>query len=209
MNKKQIGLQIIFWGSVWGLQEVLIDTFYIYNKIIPRSILLGVSAIFILAIVNRTSGDYRVSIKIGLIAALYKFLNVLFFPCQFFAVMLFGMFYQIQGDLARKMKIEKIAFRGLFVIGALFVFNLVFAVAATYIFKYQYWLENSSEKIFRFIFLEGSITALVGFFSFQAGDVVGRFLKPRIEYFAQNKSKLYAFSTAALSSIVLILMFVI
>ena len=209
MNKKQTGMQIIFWGSVWGLLEVLIDTFCMTYKMIPRSILLGVSAIFVLAIANRTVADSSVSVKMGLIAAFYKFLNVIFFPCQFFAVMIFGLFYQLQTGLVKKMKIENMIVKGLIVGCMVIVFNVIFAIGAAYVFKYSYWIKGGSEKITQFIFVEGSITALLGFFSFQAGDLLGCYLKPVISTLAKNKSTIYVFGTTLFSSVALILMFVL
>ncbi len=209
MNKKQIGLQLIFWGSIWGLLEVLIDTFCISFTMVPRSILLGGFAIFILAIANRTSEDSMVSLKMGFIAAFYKFLNVMFFPCQFFAVMIFGILYQFQARLAYKMKIENIIIRGLFVSCTMIIFNVLFAIGATYIFKYSYWVDGGSQKFIQFVFIEGSITTIFGFVSFIAGDHLGKFLKPVISNFAQNKANIYAFGTTTFSLIVLILMFVL
>jgi len=96
---------------------------------------------------------------IGVIAALYKFLNVRFFGCQMLAlVMLAGSFGIIHAWLANR-SIP----RG--IIGAItvFVFNTTFALVATYILQNPWWVSGGITKILNFILIEGSLTAVLVF----------------------------------------------
>ena len=169
-------IDVLLFGSLWGISEVFVENFLVPVCLIPRAIILTTIAIGILA-AARTGLQQRGSIlAVGMVAALYKFLNIQFFGCQMLAlVMLAGTFEIIYAWLGNRN-----VSRG--IIGAVTVlfFNTAFALVATFILRNQWWVSGGLSKSVRFIFLEGSITAVLAAGMFILGEMAGnRLLQSR------------------------------
>jgi len=159
MDKRRKGnwINLLFYGSLWGISEVLVENFIVPICPIPRSIILTTIAIGILTMAKITLQQSWNIFVIGVIAALYKFLNVRFFGCQILALlMLTGSFEIIHAWLK-----NRLISRGIIGVITVFIFNTTFALVATFILKNPWWVSGGITKMLNFILIEGSITAVL------------------------------------------------
>ena len=178
MNTVKIGkywAEILLFGSLWGVSEVIIENYLVPMCVIPRSIILSTMAIFLISIARTQMPQPGLIFITGVVAALYKFLNIQFFGCQILAlIMLSGSFEIVHNwRLTRKMNT---GLRGLLTI---LLFNVSFALVASYILRNSWWVDDGVSKIIRFIFIEGGITAVLAFGVCLLGEELGKRLLRR------------------------------
>ena len=90
---------------------------------------------------------------IGSIAMLYKFLNIPFFSCHLVAIFLLGLAYDLVFSLF------KIKSKALLSLIATYLGYTLFALTATYIFKYDYWMKDTLSKMVQYIAISGTLAA--------------------------------------------------
>ncbi|OQX88921.1 hypothetical protein B6D60_00725 [candidate division KSB1 bacterium 4484_87] len=152
MNKKSALIQgVLFWGSLWGIWEIVGDRMFADNPLIPREVALVGIAVLILA-VSRTFHNIRgFSMAMAVLAAMFKFLNAPFWGCQFFAVILLGVTFEIFWALFVKnesLKRLSFTFAGVGATGLHFLLFIPIAIVTT---NAAFWLKNGGEKIFQFL----------------------------------------------------------
>lgn len=139
MNKKE-GIRlltgVLFFGSVWGMIEVLLGGF-LYKQDIPRSsVILAAGALFVLSAARIWMPRRGSSTLIGVVAALYKLINAAPFICHLFGIFALGFVFDAAASLFLK---EKTRIKmGTILLGpvSVLVSNLFFAVFMTYIVRY-------------------------------------------------------------------------
>ena len=168
MNKGRMlnrTLEILFFGSCWGINEVVIENYLVPITVIPRSLILSTIAIFILSVMRSDIPRPGIFLATGIVAALYKFLNVRFFGCQMIAlVMLSGCF-----EIVHLWFFKRVRNTGFVGSITILLFNCTFALVALFILKSSWWVTDSGARIIRFIFLEGGITAILAYWAYLLG----------------------------------------
>lgn len=159
VTEKREWTKLLFFGSLWGITEVLIENFLVPVCPVPRSIMLTTIAMIILTIAKISMQQSWNILIIGVIAALYKFLNVRFFGCQILALLLLTGSFEIINTWLKNRKLSRGANAAIVV----FIFNTVFALIATYVLRNPWWVAGGAPKILNFIFIESSITSVFAY----------------------------------------------
>ena len=162
-------LGILFFGSLWGLSEASLGDWLYAHDIPNSSILLGAIAFIIIAAARVFLGLRWTGALIGLIAMLFKLVNMPFYSCHLMAIFLLGTGYDIAALLVSRLPVTRFAlpltgFFGMYIGRALFAFTI------TYIVRYQHWVNAGLPKIISHIFIAGTIAALVGFIAAPIGN---------------------------------------
>ncbi|NOZ61131.1 MAG: hypothetical protein GXO74_05575 [Calditrichaeota bacterium] len=150
---------VLFWGSLWGIWEIVGDKIFANNPTIPRSVALVGIAVLILAVSRMVHNISGFSVAMSLLAALFKFLNAPFWGCQFFAVILLGVTFEIFWALLVKNENPKRLSFVLAGVGATGLHFLLFIPIALVTTKSAVWVANGGERIFQFLG-EGLLTML-------------------------------------------------
>ena len=96
-------LGVIFFGSLWGLSEVTLGGWLYAVHASHASIILTVVSLVILAVARTILPQWGSSSAIGFVAILFKLVNVPFFACHLWAIILFGIGYDISCRLVPRM----------------------------------------------------------------------------------------------------------
>jgi len=169
-------LGFLFFGSLWGLFEASFGD-WLYSRGIPHaSIYLTVLAIFILAS-SKVFLPYKwTGTLVGLIAMLFKLINVPFFACHLLAIFLLGSGFDIAWALVSNYHSGKFRLPVIGLFGT-FTCRALFALIITYIVQYHYWTEVGLPGVIDYIFISGSIAALIGMIAVPAGFYSGRSIR--------------------------------
>lgn len=190
MHKEKVGdylTEILFFGSLWGLSEVFIENYLVPICAIPRSIILSTVAIFILSIARAHLPKPGLILATGVIAALYKFLNIQFFSCQILAlIMLAGSF-----EIVHLWLFSKKFNSGLLGAFTIIFYNFSFAVAAIVFLRNPWWINGGVSKFLNFVLIEGVITALLAFGVYPLGKGLGNSLMNQRSVWTKSINRIY------------------
>ena len=173
MKNPKNWLWLFLFGSLWGINEVVMGEVLSQNKVPHFSIFLVAIALFILAVargvVNRTGS----STVIGVFAVLFKLANAAPFHCHLLGIFFTGLAFDIFASVL--MREEKTALFRSSLTGVLSVYfgNALFALVITYIVRYEYWTKEGLPKVLSHIFVAGTITALLAAVAVPLGFKVG------------------------------------
>ena len=163
---------ILFFGTVWGLSEASLGD-WMYTRDIPHAfVYLTAVACFIFAL-SKVFLPYRMTgTALGLVAMLFKLVNVPFFACHLLAIALLGVGFDMAYSLVNRL------YGGRFrlpIIGLLGVYtgHALFAIVITYLVRYEYWAAVGLPKVIDYIFISGTVSALIGAVVFSLGTVCG------------------------------------
>ena len=165
-------LGILFFGSLWGLSEASFGE-WLYSRDIPNSsIYLAVIAIFIIAAAHVSLKHRLTGTMIGLIAMLFKMINIPLYTCHLLAIGLVGVGYDMSSWLVSYVYSGK--FR-LPVIGLLSTYTgrALFAFTITYVWRYSYWTAVGLPRVIDYIFVSGSVAALLSLIAVPVGHRLG------------------------------------
>ncbi len=152
---------ILLFGSLWGMNEVMTGEVLFRNQVFLSSVWLAAWAFFVLSVARGIANMPGTSAIIGAIAAGFRLVNGPPFYCHLLAIFLLGVGFDVAASLLLK-KGTRSAFRqGLVgVLGAYGGYAL-FALIITYIVRYKYWVAGGSAKVLEYIFVDGSVAAVV------------------------------------------------
>jgi hypothetical protein len=181
MKKIRTWAWILFFGSLWGMNELMTGEFLFRNQVLLASVWLAAWAFFILAVARGIANMPGTSALIAGIAAGFKLVNAPPFFCHLLAIFLIGVGFDVAASLLLK-KGSRSAFRqGLAgVLGAYGGFAL-FALIITYVIRYKYWVAGGAPKVLEHIFVDGSFAAVVSAFLVPLGYRIGSFGWPALE----------------------------
>jgi hypothetical protein len=164
---------LVFFGSLWGVSEVLAGG-ALYEANVPRaSLYLSVWAIFVLASARGLLNKPGSSTAIGGIAAIYRLVNTAPFFCHICGILFLGMAFDLASSLLMRNE-NKVSFRSSLsgVFGS-YGGQALFALVMTYIIRYEFWVEGGWRKVLDHIFVSGSLIALAASVVFPLGYWVG------------------------------------
>jgi hypothetical protein len=164
---------ILFFGSLWGLSEVL-GGGALYAMDVPHSsIFLSAWALFLLAMARGLVNKPGSSAAIGGIATLFKLINAAPFICHLLGIFALGVAFDIFASLILKKKTDRLVPAALTGAAGAYGGYSLFAVLITYVIRYEFWVEGGINKVLNHIFFSGSIVALISLFLVPLGFKLG------------------------------------
>lgn len=163
---------LLFFGSLWGLSEVVVGE-ALYEADIPRaSVWLSVWGIFILASCRGLINKPGTSVVVGGIAAIFRLVNTAF-ACHFFGVFLIGAAFDLAASCLMK-KGSQAGWRG-GLTGLLSAYggNALFALIFTTIIRDEFWVKGGLPKVFDHVLVSGSFLAILSSFLVPVGFRLG------------------------------------
>jgi hypothetical protein len=152
--KKEYILGILFFGSLWGLSEVVLGGL-LYRLGTPHaSVYLTVIGFSILTVARVYLPGRGLLSMIAAFAMLYKFMDTPFFACHLLGILLLGVCYDLFFNVL------KVKNRSVGAVLAIYVGYSLFALMITYVFRYSYWVEAGGSKVVNHIFIGGTLAAL-------------------------------------------------
>jgi len=197
--KRDYILGVLFFSGLWGASEAILGDF-LYRTDFPfASVPLTIIAFIILTIAKGYLPQIGSAILIGSVAMLYKFLNTPFFSCHFLAIFLLGLSYDLVFSFSR------IKSKVVFGLLATYLGYIFFALAASYIFRFNYWLNETLSKIFSYVGRGGTLAALVNSVAVPISFKLSQALKRKAINPFEFKSRLIS---GSVSLIVIMLWFI-
>ena len=173
MKNPKNWLWFILFGSLWGINEVLMGEVLSTNNVPHFSVLLTVIALFILAVSRGIVNKPGSSTVIGLIAVLFKLANAAPFHCHLLGIFMVGLVFDILATFfikSEKTSAIKCSLTGIL---SAYLGNALFALVITYLIRYDVWTSGGSSKVLGHIFVAGTLTAILAAFAVPLGFRLG------------------------------------
>ena len=187
MRKRNLLIWVLFFGSLWGMGEVVVGK-HLFDADIPYAS-AGISAwaFFILAVARGVMNKPGTSTAIGGIAAVFRLVNASY-VCHIFGIFLLGIAFDLAFSLlAKHRKTIYIQSSLAGVVGA-YSGHLSFALFATYIIRNPFWISGGLPKISEHVFISGSFVGLASALLVPLGYWIGH---KRIPLAAQRSRWVY------------------
>ena len=171
--KKTYLLAILFFSGLWGLSEAVLGD-ALYTRGVPfASVGLTMVAFLLLAVARPVLPRWGGATVIGLLAMLYKFLNVPFFACHLTGIALLGVSWDLVFGLANRTTAPqafasplegRAATRASLRTSALgaaaaYLGYLLFVVAMVFVFRSEHWISKGLPGALQHVFVSGSLAA--------------------------------------------------
>ena len=151
---KNVVLPVLFFGAIWGLSEAVLGG-YLYRNSIPWApVPLTVIALVILTVAKRVLPFAGAATLVSAFAMLYKFLNLPFFACHLLGILMLGISYDLCFSL---LKAKNNALKAVL---TCVISYAVFAILMTYVFRYEYWVNEGMKKMANYILISGGLSAV-------------------------------------------------
>ena len=185
---------LLFFGSLWGLSEVMGGGF-LYNNDVPHaSVFLAAWAVFILAVARGIVNRPGSSLVIGAVATLFKLANASPYICHLRGIFMLGAAFDAAASLLGR-RGARFSFRNVLTgIAGAYGGYASFALIITYIIRYDTWVQGGWPKVADHIFVGGSMAALLAAALVPLGYILGT-NSGRLE--TRKPSWLYAGTVAA------------
>lgn len=188
MRNFKYGLLLLLFGSLWGVAEVFAGEALFSDRVPYAEVWLAAWALFVLAVARGIINKPGTSIAIGAFASVYKAVCAAPFFCHILAIFILGLAFDIASTLLMKRE-RRISFRcGLSGVVSIYGGFALFALAITYLVRYEYWTAGGLAKVLHHIFVSGSFAALaavvvvpLGYWIGQSGGVIAEH-RPRWTY---------------------------
>jgi hypothetical protein len=173
MRNPKNWLWFILFGSLWGINEVVMGEVLSVSEVPHFSVLLTVIALFILAFARVIVNKPGSSTVIGLIAVLFKLANAAPFHCHLLGIFMVGLVFDVLACVL--MKSEKTSAIKCSLTGILSAYsgNALFALVITYIIRYDVWTSGGLSKVLGHIFVAGTFTAILAAIAVPLGFRIG------------------------------------
>jgi hypothetical protein len=173
MKKFKPIMWLFLFGSIWGINELFLGDILYRNDVQNSSVILTVMALFVLAIARGLINKPGSSALIGIFAVLFRLVNTAPSYCHLLGIFLLGATFDVFSSLLIKNKEHAPLKWGATGMLSAFGNNALFALLITYVFRYEYWIMGGFSKIFRHIFISGSIVAVLAALLVPVGFFVG------------------------------------
>lgn len=177
---------MLFFGSLWGINEVIIGEAFPGENPTLVTVWLAVWALCVLAVARGVLNKPGSSIVIASVATLFKLVNAAPFFCHLLGIFTLGVAFDVFATFLMKNE-RKISFRSS-LSGVLSAYGgyTLFALIITYIVRYEYWIEGGFTKVLHHIFESGSFAALGAIVVLPLGYWMG----VNVETLMQRRSRL-------------------
>ncbi len=164
MNTSRL-IPVLFFGTIWGLSEVILGNYFYANEIKDAAVILNVIAIGVLAFSRFYVSFPGAAFLIGTIAMAFKIFHSPFFACHMLAIGIFGAGFEIAAFLFLRSESAGLVRKALTGATAVYIGFALFAFVIKFIIRYEYWIIDGSAnmpKVLGYVFLAGSIVAAFG-----------------------------------------------
>ncbi len=172
----------LFFGSLWGIFEVIFGEPFFRDKVPHASVFLSTWAFFVLALARGIRNIPGSSSIIGIFAALFKLVNVSPFFCHLLGIITLGLAFDFFSTLLLKPRRSLFPWATLTGILSSYGGYSLFALIITYLIRYEYWTSGGIEKVLQHIFVEGSFASFISLFIVPLGLWLGSREKVLEEY---------------------------
>ena len=164
---------IIFFGSLWGMSELVAGEYFASSNVPHYSAILAAWAFFVLALARGMINKTGSSLVIGAVATLFKAVNTAPFICHLLGIFCLGVAFEVFASLLLKRE------RGIWRTAATGVLSAyggyaLFAVLITYVIRYEYWVIEGLPKVIHHVFVSGSLAVVAGMILVTLGFTIGR-----------------------------------
>jgi hypothetical protein len=154
--KKRVILAVVFFGTLWGVCEALLGG-WLYAAHVPyASVPLSIVGLAVLSVARARLPRPGTSTLVAGVAMLYKFLNTPLYGCHLLAILLLGLAYDAVVSLLPGRN------RPVCAAAATYLGYALFALAITYVFRYEHWLAGGWPKVLRYVGVEGTMAGVGG-----------------------------------------------
>ena len=174
--KHNLILGVIFFGSLWGLSEVSLGGWLYKHDIFYASIVLNFTTLLILAGARVFLSHKFTGSLTAIVATCFKLVNVPFFACHLWAIIAFGAGFDLSVKFLNQLSSKKFHLPILGLVST-YIGRAIFALTITYLFRYSYWTEPGLPKVINYIFVSGSVAAVLGLFAVPIGNGSGKAVK--------------------------------
>ena len=173
MAKYRNWLWLLLFGSLWGINEVVVGEI-LYELDVPHSsVILTAIALLILAMARGMINRPASSTLAGGVAVVFRLVNTAPSYCHLLGIFLLGMVFDIFASILLAEKTKVSWKHGLTGLASAYGNNIVFAVLMAYIIRYEYWVAEGLPKLTRHIFSSGTLLAVASIFMVPLGFWLG------------------------------------
>lgn len=170
---------LLFFGALWGMNEVVAGGIYYSEDRAQGSLWLVAFALFVLASARAVLPYPGTSTALGAVVALFKLVNGDPFFCHLLGIFCMGLAFDLVATLVLKegrARIPRIFRAGLAGLFSVYLGHGLFALLITYVFRYEFWVSEGISKVLHHAFVAGSLAGLAaacsGVLGFEAGRKV-------------------------------------
>ncbi len=198
MRKSQL-LAVFFFSAVWGLSESALGDALYTRQISYASVPLTAVAFFLLAVARPFLPRIGGATAVGLLAMLYKFLNVPFFACHLTAIALLGASWDLLfGFMSRGQRSPAVSVSHLggfprpallraaaFAAAAVWLSYGLFVLAMVFVFRSPHWVARGLSGAAEHVLVSGSLAAFASALVTPLGLLLGERFRGRASAPAQ------------------------
>jgi hypothetical protein len=178
MSKYEKILIVLLFGSLWGALELFGGDLFRAAGIPQKSALLfGLGIIILYASKSLVHFPGSVAVM-ALIAGLFKTASGNFYPCQFAAIMINGIVFDVAYSTFRQRLNSSAIFRTAVVPAIVYVSYATFAVFAAYVLRQEPWASEGWVKIRSFLFADAVSASLISIVTVHLGYYLGNAIRP-------------------------------
>lgn len=172
MKEHNLFIWVLFFGSLWGISEVVVGKLLFDADIPYASAWISTWAFFILAVARGLMNKPGTSTAIGGIAGVFRLVNASY-ACHIFGIFLLGAAFDLTFSLLTRHKKTIYIQSSLAGLVGAYGGHLTFALLAAYIIRNPLWVSGGLSKIFGHVFISGSFVALASALLVPVGYWIG------------------------------------
>jgi hypothetical protein len=178
MTKHEKILVVLLFGSLWGALELFGRDLLRAGGFADKSALLfGIGIIIVYA--SKRLVDFPGSVVImALIAGLFKTASAEFYACQFTAVVVNGIVFDLTYLVFKKRLNSSLLFRALAAPVITYASYTIFALVATYVLSVDSWASADGEKISAYLGSDALVASLISIVTIHLGYYLGNAILP-------------------------------
>lgn len=162
MKDRKSWALVLMFGSLWGFSEVFAGEFFYAHDIPRASVWLTVFALFVLGLARGLVNRPGSSTLVAALAAVFKLVNAAPFWCHLLGIFSIGLVFDLGATAWMKRGQRRYVRTALTAAVAAYGGYALFAVAITYIARFEPWLRGGLPRILDHIFVGGSLAAAGG-----------------------------------------------
>lgn len=184
MSKSEKILIVLVMGSIWGALELFGgDLFRSLGTPHMTSYLFALGLIILYA-AKRLGGFAGSVVIMALICGLFKTASTNFYACQFAAVMINGIIFDISYQRFKDQMDSSPIYRAIAAPIIAYVSYAIFVLAVTYVINEPNWAARGMAGVKGYILVDGTFAAVASIITINIGYYLGNALRP---LFAERK----------------------
>jgi hypothetical protein len=180
MSRYEKILVVLLLGSVWGALELFGRDFLRAIGVQEKSALLFGLGIIVLYVSKRLVCFPGSVVIMALIAGLFKTASSSFFPCQFAAVMINGVVFDIAHSTFRRRLDANPISRAIAAPFIVYVSYALFAIIAAYVLREGAWTSGGWPAIRSFLLSDAVKASLIAVVTINIGYYLGNVIQPYV-----------------------------